>query len=72
MLYNWGHYCSVRESQVHVGIQHGTCDHVLLCETFVQCTAHYRGCVGNQQLAQGEKQAIPVSCGAGHQQHGED
>ena len=55
-------HCSVRGSQFHLGIQHGTHGHVLQCVLFVQCTAHYRGCVGNQQLAQDEKHAMPVSC----------
>ena len=48
----------MRESQAHLGIQYGKCDHVQLCEISVQ----YR-CEGSQQVTQDGKHAKQFSCG---------
>ena len=42
-------HCNVRESQVHSGIQHGSCCHVLEYEITELCITRYKGCVGRQQ-----------------------
>ena len=67
-----GTFIVMSESQVHWGIQHGKCDHVLQSETFVQCRAHYRGCEGSQRVTKDGKHAKQFSCGAGCQQHDDD
>ena len=68
----WDTHYSVKESQVHLGIQYGKCDHALQCEISEQYRAHYRGCEGSQLVTQGEKHARHFSCGAGCQQHDDD
>ena len=68
----WDNHCNERDSQVHLGIQNGMCDHVLQCEISVQCRAHYRGCEENQRVTQDGKQAKQFPRGAGCQQHDDD
>ena len=79
MLYNRDTHCNVRESQVHLGIQHGTYDHAHQCEAIphkipIKSSGETHRNIGKRMtkyacIVDADESTRPRVEGAGHKPH---